>query len=111
MCVLFNTNMDLVNDWRLEQNFTLYFFSGLIKQENEYKIEISEQVFLFSKFDWQHNLNFYCIIHLYIANRNSNEIVSQPVVSSTKHKSSKYNIFEMETDTDILSLIKTKFDF
>lgn len=42
VCILFNTNVELMNDWRLEQNFSLHFYSGLLKQEHEFKIEISK---------------------------------------------------------------------
>jgi hypothetical protein len=40
VAVLFNTNTDLMNDWRLEKYFTLYFYSGLNKQENIQKLTI-----------------------------------------------------------------------
>jgi hypothetical protein len=40
--VLFNTNMGLMNDWRLEKCFTLYFYSGLHKQESIQKLTIGK---------------------------------------------------------------------
>ena len=40
IAILFNTNIDLMNNWRLEQNFSLHFYSGLKKQEYECKIDI-----------------------------------------------------------------------
>lgn len=33
--IIFNTNIDLINNWRLEQNFSLHFYTGLKKQEFE----------------------------------------------------------------------------
>jgi hypothetical protein len=40
IAILFNTNTDLINDWRLEKSFSLHFYSGLLKQEHERKIFI-----------------------------------------------------------------------
>lgn len=40
IAILFNTNIDLINNWRFEQYFSLYFYSGLKKQEESYKLEI-----------------------------------------------------------------------
>lgn len=39
--VLFNTNINLINDWRLEQNFTLHLFTGLKSQDTDLKLDIS----------------------------------------------------------------------
>lgn len=38
--VLFNTNINLINDWRLEQNFMLHFYGGLKIQDVDIKLEI-----------------------------------------------------------------------
>lgn len=43
--VLFNTNINLVNDWRLEQNFMLHFYSGLKSQDVDIKLEIGNRIF------------------------------------------------------------------
>lgn len=40
VAILFCTNIDLLNDWRYEQVFNLYFYGGLRKQENVVKINI-----------------------------------------------------------------------
>ncbi len=40
IAVLFNTNTDLMNDWRLEKCFKLFFYSGLYKQENIQRLTI-----------------------------------------------------------------------
>lgn len=40
LTILFNTNLDLINDWRFEQTFQLYFYAGVKKQEKEFKINI-----------------------------------------------------------------------
>ena len=40
MAILFNMNIDLVSDWRMEQYFALQFYSGLSKQESIQIIEI-----------------------------------------------------------------------
>lgn len=42
IAVLFNTNIDLINDWRFEKSFSLHFYSGLLKQEHERKIFIGK---------------------------------------------------------------------
>ena len=42
IAIVFNTNIDLINDWRFERKFSLHFYGGLKKQENEYKIEIGK---------------------------------------------------------------------
>lgn len=42
VAILFNTNINLMNDWRLEQNFTLHVFSGLKSQEIDIKLNLSE---------------------------------------------------------------------
>ena len=38
--VLFSTNIDLLNDWRLEQNFSLHFFTGLRSQYTDFKLDL-----------------------------------------------------------------------
>jgi hypothetical protein len=81
LAIIFNTNMDLTNNWRLEQFFSLYFYSGLKKQEKEYKIEID--------------------------NRNIQDSVPDPMKSfKLKHP----NIFLIEDDKEpeIFSLLHTK---
>lgn len=40
IAILFHTNIDLINNWRLEQNFSLNFYTGLKKQECECIIDI-----------------------------------------------------------------------
>ena len=40
VAVLFNTKIDLINNWRFELAFSLHFYTGLKKQENEVKILI-----------------------------------------------------------------------
>lgn len=42
IAILFNTNIDLINDWRFEKSFSLHFYSGLLKQERERKIFIGK---------------------------------------------------------------------
>jgi hypothetical protein len=43
VAILFSTSIDLTNNWRLEQYFSLYFYSGLKKQDKEHKIDIGQQ--------------------------------------------------------------------
>ena len=45
LAILFNTNIDLINNWRFEQCFSLHFYAGLKKQESEFKIEIGGCLF------------------------------------------------------------------
>lgn len=40
IAVLFNTKIDLINNWRYELSFSLHFFTGLKKQDNEVRIQI-----------------------------------------------------------------------
>lgn len=40
LTILFNTNLDLINDWRFEQTFTLHFYAGVKKQEKEFRIHV-----------------------------------------------------------------------
>lgn len=47
--VLFNTNINLINDWRLEQNFTLHFYGGLKSQDVDIKLEIGMNEFSLKK--------------------------------------------------------------
>lgn len=44
IAILFNTNIDLINNWRLEQNFSLNFYTGLKKQEFESIINICKNL-------------------------------------------------------------------
>lgn len=43
IAVLFNTKIDLINNWRFELAFSLHFYTGLKKQENEVKIQIESR--------------------------------------------------------------------
>ena len=81
VAVLFNTNMDLINDWRFEQTFTLYFYAGIKKQEKEYKINIDT--------------------------RNLSENWDQKKILKTKYPHIKFQ--DEETDSEITSLILTKW--
>ena len=40
LALLFNLNIALMSDWKLERNFNLYFYSPLLKQEHEHKLNI-----------------------------------------------------------------------
>lgn len=80
MAVLFNTNLDLINDWRFEQSFTLYFYAGIKKQEKEYKIKIDT--------------------------RNLSENWDQKKILKAKYPHIKFN--DDETDSEITNLILTK---
>jgi hypothetical protein len=44
LAILFNTNIDLMNNWRLEQMFTLHFYSALKKQETQITLTIGKEV-------------------------------------------------------------------
>ncbi len=46
ICVLFNTKIDLINNWRFELSFSLHVYTGLKKQDNEVKIQIGKLKFL-----------------------------------------------------------------
>ena len=39
--VLFSTRRDLVNDWKAERRFDLYYYDGLSRQQEEIKLTIS----------------------------------------------------------------------
>jgi len=44
LAILFNTNIDLMNNWRLEQIFTLHFYSALRKQETQITLTIGNYI-------------------------------------------------------------------
>ena len=81
VAVLFNTNMDLINDWRFEQTFMLYFYAGIKKQDKEYKINIDT--------------------------RNLSENWDQKKILKLKYPHIKFQ--DEETDSEITSLILTKW--
>ncbi|CAF0710078.1 unnamed protein product [Brachionus calyciflorus] len=82
LAILFNTNIDLMNNWRLEQNFNLHFYSGLKKQE------------------------FECVID--VSTRDENDLIMSPH-QVLKAKYSKFKLFDEEKDPEIYEIIKTKW--
>lgn len=42
LALIFNTNLSLISDWRFERNFDLNFYSAILKQDSEHKINIGE---------------------------------------------------------------------
>jgi ubiquitin carboxyl-terminal hydrolase MINDY-3/4 len=49
ICVLFNTKIDLINNWRFELSFSLHVYTGLKKQDNEVKIQIGKNLCFFRR--------------------------------------------------------------
>jgi hypothetical protein len=84
VAILFSTSIDLTNNWRLEQFFNLYFYSGLKKQDKEHKIEID--------------------------NRNIQDSVQDPI-ENFKRKHSSIFTFEDDRETEIITIIQTKYFF
>jgi len=42
LALLFHTNLSLLSDWRYERNFSLHFYSPILKQETEHRLNIGK---------------------------------------------------------------------
>ncbi|KAL8565580.1 hypothetical protein ACOMHN_024088 [Nucella lapillus] len=42
--LLFSTNLDLVSDWRIENRFSLFYYTGLVSQANTTTLSVETRI-------------------------------------------------------------------
>ena len=101
VAIIFCTNVNLLNDWRFEQCFSLYFYGGLRKQEHAIKFSIGQYIFFLQKV---YNL----VITVFC--QDTRNLSGSDINAIKKKHSRKFTFISIdeEKEPDIIEIIRTK---